>query len=104
MACSYSLFKYRFSIFVALIIPKIPNGRQQRHVTKIDSTSHVLGIGREGGGVGGKLDNKSDNSGTFLAGFQFEKPILHTIVSTSIFFPFNSSKEYGPCFVLFCKI
>lgn len=103
-ACSYAPLKYRLSIFVALIIPIMPNGKQQIHVTIIDSTNHVFGMGSESGGFGGKLDNKSDSSGTFLAGFQFENPTLHTIVSVSIFLWLNSSKEYGPSFMLFRKI
>lgn len=103
-ACSYSPLEYKVSIFVALIIPTMPNGKQQKQVTNIDSTNHVLGIDWESGGTGGKLDNKSDNSGTVLAGFQLENPTLHTIVSVSIFLLLNSSKEYGPCFLLFCKI
>ena len=31
--------------FAALTIPAMPNGKQQKSVTKIDSTSHVLGCG-----------------------------------------------------------
>lgn len=44
-ACSYAPLEYSESIFVALIIPIMPNGKQQRQVTKIDSASQVLGIG-----------------------------------------------------------
>lgn len=82
----------------------MPNGRQQKHVTKMDSTNHVLGIGWEDGGAGGKLDNISNSSGTFFAGFQLEKPTLQTNVSASILFSLNSSKVYGPCLVLCNRI
>lgn len=87
-------------------MPIIPKGKQQKQVTNIDSTNHVLGMMLVfiNGGSGGKLESKSDNSGTCFAGFQLENPIAHTIVFGVIFLFANSSTGNGPCLELLINI
>src|SRR5688572_28212598 len=77
------------STLVALIIATIPNGRQHKKVTRMDSTSQFLGGASLTGGIliGGPSgeEKRFDGGGTvnslnWLAGIQSAIPSFHTSV------------------------
>ena len=89
--------------FEAWMIPTMPKGKQQKIVTNMDSVSHVLG-----GmyrvfpcSVGNK---KGCSSANCMAGIHSDSPDFHISVLPVMPFVFSSSKEKGPCLMLFVKI